>query len=77
MSKRPRGLGGAFLWGFACPRCGGDTDVFVDERSATYGWICPESDCTAVGFGFESRRAARVGLRAYLDDGPDGRGAGV
>lgn len=70
MSKRPRGIDRTFLWGFACPRCGGDTDVFVDAESETYGWICPEADCVSVGFGFESRRAARVGLRTYLDDGP-------
>ena len=65
MPGRRRDVDYTFLWGFDCPRCGGDTDVFADDATDTYGWVCPRTDCRAVGFGFESRRAARRGLREY------------
>lgn len=65
MTARRRGVEYTFRWGFECPRCGGDTDVFADDESDTYGWVCRDRDCRAVGFGFGSRRAARVGLREF------------
>jgi hypothetical protein len=67
MPRRRRDGDYAFLWGFDCPRCGRDTDVFVDDATDTYGWLCPRPDCRAVGFGFASRGAARRGLREYRD----------
>lgn len=67
MTTRRRDVEFTFLWGFDCPRCGADTDVFADDESETYGWVCPKRDCRAVGFGFESRRAARIGLREFTE----------
>ena len=57
----------SFYRGYRCPRCDGDTDVFRDPGTQRYGWICPDSDCLAVGFGFRSRRRARIGLREYRE----------
>lgn len=62
-----------FFRGYRCPRCDGDTDIFRDERSETVGWVCTD-DCTAVGFGFQSRRLARIGLREYRDQFDDSPG---
>lgn len=68
MTDRRRRTDYRFLWGFDCPRCGDDTDVFTDDATDTYGWVCPTDDCRAVGFGFESRGAARRGLREFREE---------
>ncbi|MFC5971498.1 hypothetical protein ACFPYI_09165 [Halomarina salina] len=56
-----------FYRGYRCPRCDDDTDVFRDPETGTFGWVCPKSDCDAIGFGFQSRRRARIGLREYRE----------
>jgi hypothetical protein len=56
-----------FYRGYSCPRCDGDTDVFRDPGTGRFGWFCPKPDCRAVGFGFRSRRSARIGLREYRE----------
>lgn len=61
-----------FLRGYECPRCDADTEIFTDPGTGTYGWICPEEGCQAIGFGFGSRRQARIGLREYRERFVDG-----
>ncbi|MEY7851407.1 hypothetical protein AB7C87_19660 [Natrarchaeobius sp. A-rgal3] len=52
-------------WGWTCPRCNADADVERDPSSKTFRWVCSENPCPAVGFGFTSRRRARIALRDY------------
>ncbi|NHN41194.1 hypothetical protein G9C85_06025 [Halorubellus sp. JP-L1] len=60
-----------FLRGWNCPRCDGETEIFYepgpDPATRRCGWRCPREDCQAIGFGFESRRRARVALREYRE----------
>lgn len=55
------------LWGWKCPRCDEDATVTKDPRTETFRWECPEESCPAVGFGFTSRRKARIALREYRE----------
>ncbi|RKD98219.1 hypothetical protein ATJ93_1224 [Halopiger aswanensis] len=54
-------------WGWQCPRCDADATVTKDPRTETFLWACPEESCPAVGFGFTSRRKARIALREYRE----------
>jgi len=56
-----------FRRGYDCPRCESDTEVFTDDATDSFGWICPDDGCQAIGFGFRTRRAARIGLREYRE----------
>lgn len=58
---------GDVRWGWDCPRCDRQTKVRRDPGSDTFRWVCPEETCPAVGFGFSSRRRARIGLREYRE----------
>ncbi|WP_440764982.1 hypothetical protein [Natronorubrum sp. DTA7] len=54
-------------WGWTCPRCNADVPVHRDDDSETFRWECPVDDCPSVGFGFKSRRRARIALREYRE----------
>lgn len=54
-------------WGWECPRCDADVPVVRDPDSETFCWACPTDDCPSVGFGFTSRRRARIALREYRE----------
>ncbi|WP_049926907.1 hypothetical protein [Halopiger goleimassiliensis] len=54
-------------WGWRCPRCNTDVPVSRDPDSETFYWECPREGCPTVGFGFTSRRRARIGLREYRE----------
>lgn len=54
-------------WGWCCPRCEEDVPVIRDPHSQTFRWECQTNDCPAVGFGFSSRRRARLGLLEYRE----------
>ncbi|OIB56772.1 hypothetical protein BBD46_16350 [Natrialba sp. SSL1] len=58
---------GDIRWGWCCPRCERDVSVTRDPRSETFVWACPDEECPAVGFGFQSRRRARIALREYRE----------
>ena len=58
---------GDMRWGWQCPRCNADVPVTRDPDSETFRWECPTDDCPAVGFGFASRRRARIALREYRE----------
>ncbi|RQG93389.1 hypothetical protein [Natrarchaeobius chitinivorans] len=52
-------------WGWCCPHCNRDVDVVKDPSTDTFRWECPGEACRAVGFGFSSRRQARIALLSY------------
>ncbi|ARS90718.1 hypothetical protein [Natrarchaeobaculum aegyptiacum] len=54
-------------WGWQCPRCDADVPVTRDPDSETFRWECPREACLAVGFGFSSRRRARLALHRYRE----------
>lgn len=54
-------------WGWECPRCDTDVEIETHDESGTYGWACPDDHCPAIGFGFSSRRRARIALREYRE----------
>ncbi|MFC4544198.1 hypothetical protein ACFO5R_19920 [Halosolutus amylolyticus] len=56
---------GDVRWGWDCPRCDRATRVRRDPSTGTYRWECPDETCPAVGFGFISRRRARLALREF------------
>ncbi len=58
-------------WGWDCPRCDRATDVRRDPLTETFRWECPDETCPAVGFGFTSRRRARLGLRQFRERLPN------
>ncbi|QRV15149.1 hypothetical protein JMJ58_19935 [Haloterrigena salifodinae] len=62
---RPNEYAGDMRWGWECPRCDTDVSVARDPGSETFHWVCPTEDCPSVGFGFTSRRRARLALREY------------
>ncbi|ELY75770.1 hypothetical protein C488_08972 [Natrinema pellirubrum DSM 15624] len=66
MSRR-RTHAGDVRWGWTCPRCGTDVSVRRDPDSDTFRWECDADHCVAVGFGFTSRRRARLALREYRE----------
>ncbi len=55
-------------WGWRCPRCDADAAVTRDPGSSTFCWACTDADCPAVGFGFRTRRRARLALRALCEE---------
>ncbi|WP_083867292.1 hypothetical protein [Natrialba taiwanensis] len=65
--SRPREFAADTRWGWCCPRCESDVPVRKDPRSETFRWECPDESCPAVGFGFTSRRRARIALREYRE----------
>ncbi|WP_090381231.1 hypothetical protein [Natronobacterium texcoconense] len=62
-----RRYAGDVRWGWTCPRCDSEAPVRKDPSSETFRWECSRDDCPAVGFGFRSRRRARIALRKYCD----------
>ncbi|NGM67931.1 hypothetical protein G6M89_02700 [Natronolimnobius sp. AArcel1] len=54
-------------WGWRCPRCETDVPVSRDPSTETFRWECPTESCLSVGFGFSSRRNARIALREYRE----------
>ncbi|RQG99065.1 hypothetical protein EA472_15585 [Natrarchaeobius oligotrophus] len=62
-----RAYAGDERWGWCCPRCDRDVIVSDDPASETFRWECPTEGCRAVGFGFRSRRRARIALREYRE----------
>ncbi|MFP8953547.1 hypothetical protein ACLI4Z_11310 [Natrialbaceae archaeon A-arb3/5] len=58
---------GNIRWGWCCPRCDREATVTRDPSSETFRWECPDEACPSVGFGFRSRRAARIALGKYRD----------
>ncbi|WP_121744743.1 hypothetical protein [Natronorubrum halophilum] len=62
-----REYAGDMRWGWQCPRCDADVPVDSDPHSETFYWACPVDDCPSVGFGFSSRRRARIALREYRE----------
>ncbi|MFA9501723.1 hypothetical protein NP511_05705 [Natrinema thermotolerans] len=66
MSRR-RTHAGDVRWGWTCPRCETDVSVRRDPDSDTFRWECDADHCAAVGFGFTSRRRARLALREYRE----------
>ncbi|MFC6719540.1 hypothetical protein ACFQGT_13870 [Natrialbaceae archaeon GCM10025810] len=60
-SKHP----GDVRWGWKCPRCDAKTRIKRDPSTRTYRWECVRDACPAVGFGFVSRRRARIALREF------------
>ncbi|MFC4437383.1 MULTISPECIES: hypothetical protein [Natrialbaceae] len=64
---RSRDYAGDTRWGWRCPRCGTDVSVGRDSETETFRWECAEDGCLAVGFGFASRRRARIALRDYRE----------
>ncbi|WP_254529611.1 hypothetical protein [Natrinema gelatinilyticum] len=62
---RPNIDAGDMQWGWTCPLCGTDASVSRDADSGTFRWKCDANACDAVGFGFASRRRARLALREY------------
>ncbi|THE63987.1 hypothetical protein D8Y22_15340 [Salinadaptatus halalkaliphilus] len=58
---------GDVRWGWQCPRCETDVPVTRDSGSETFCWACPQNTCPAVGFGFRSRRRARIALKEYRE----------
>lgn len=58
---------GDMRWGWQCPRCEADVPVEKDPDSGTFLWACPTEGCPSVGFGFDSRRRARIALREYRE----------
>lgn len=63
--NRARTYAGDMRWGWNCPRCNTEVTVSRDRDSETFEWRCPSETCLAVGFGFTSRRRARLGLLEY------------
>ncbi|PCR90605.1 hypothetical protein CP557_08850 [Natrinema ejinorense] len=63
--NRPRVDAGDMRWGWRCPVCGTDASVSRDPDSGTFRWECDADRCDAVGFGFTSRRQARLALREF------------
>ncbi|TYL36579.1 hypothetical protein CV102_21225 [Natronococcus pandeyae] len=64
---RSRDHAGDMRWGWTCPRCGTDVSVGRDSETETFWWKCTEDGCLAVGFGFASRRRARIAVRDYRE----------
>lgn len=64
---RSRDYAGDMRWGWTCPRCETDVAVGKDAATETFRWICEAESCLAVGFGFASRRRARIALRDYRE----------
>ncbi|ADB60777.1 hypothetical protein Htur_1892 [Haloterrigena turkmenica DSM 5511] len=64
---RPNDYAGDLRWGWQCPRCDADVPVTRDAGSETFLWACPTEDCPSAGFGFSSRRRARIALREYRE----------
>jgi hypothetical protein len=58
---------GDVRWGWECPRCEADVDVGRDPDTETFWWACERDGCFAVGFGFASRRRARLGVLEYRE----------
>ncbi len=54
-------------WGWTCPRCETDASVTRDHDADTFRWECDADGCAAVGFGFTSRRRARLALEEYRE----------
>ncbi|WP_090616674.1 hypothetical protein [Natrinema salaciae] len=65
--NRPSVDAGDMRWGWTCPRCETDASVSSDPASETFRWECDDHSCEAVGFGFTSRRRARLALREYRE----------
>ncbi|WP_394742474.1 hypothetical protein [Natronococcus roseus] len=63
-SKLPAGN---IRWGWRCPRCDTDVAVARNPQTGTFSWVCEEPECVAVGFGFRSRRRARLGVLEYRE----------
>ncbi|MGQ3412074.1 hypothetical protein ACT4ML_07400 [Natrinema sp. LN54] len=64
---RPSVDAGDMRWGWTCPLCETDASVSRDPESETFRWECDDESCEAVGFGFTSRRKARLALREYRE----------
>ncbi|SEW00862.1 hypothetical protein [Natrinema salifodinae] len=65
--NRPSVDAGDLRWGWACPRCETDASVARDPGTGTFRWECDADDCDTVGFGFTSRRQARLALKEYRE----------
>ncbi|APW97818.1 hypothetical protein CHINAEXTREME_08515 [Halobiforma lacisalsi AJ5] len=63
-----RRYAGDVRWGWTCPRCNAETTVTRDPSSETFRWECDREDCETLGFGFRSRRAARIALRESAEE---------
>ncbi|ELY57382.1 hypothetical protein [Natronolimnohabitans innermongolicus] len=68
---RPGEYAGDVRWGWECPRCDADVSVSRDPQSETFLWACPTEGCPSVGFGFSSRRRARIALRELRESYQD------
>ncbi|UHQ96023.1 hypothetical protein HYG82_20840 [Natrinema halophilum] len=55
------------MWGWTCPLCNAHVSVSRDPASGTFRWECDADACEAIGFGFASRRRARLALREYSE----------
>ncbi|MDF9745121.1 hypothetical protein [Natrinema salsiterrestre] len=64
---RPNVDAGDMRWGWTCPLCETDVSVSRDPGSGTFRWECDNGACDAIGFGFSSRRRARLALREYRE----------
>lgn len=64
---RPSVDAGDMRWGWTCPLCETDVSVSRDPDSGTFRWECDGDACEAVGFGFASRRKARLALKEYRE----------
>ncbi|WP_049921523.1 hypothetical protein [Halopiger djelfimassiliensis] len=62
-----RDYAGDMRWGWTCPRCSADAPVTRDPSSETFRWECSTDSCPAIGFGFSSRRKARLALREFSE----------
>nr|WP_083861121.1 hypothetical protein [Halobiforma nitratireducens] len=66
--RRRRRDAGDVRWGWTCPCCNGETTVTRDSSSGTFRWECDREDCDTLGFGFRSRRRARIAIRESADE---------
>ncbi|MXV63132.1 hypothetical protein GS429_13850 [Natronorubrum sp. JWXQ-INN-674] len=63
----PNEYAGDTRWGWNCPRCETEATVSRDPDSETFRWECSNERCGSVGFGFTSRRRARIALREFRE----------